>query len=415
VIVFDRDRSRFGERTPLGFRTVADTRRYQRLGRVLRRRHRLRNSLVQLIFVTIAIGLAALMPVIDAGPDIDNQRVSTLMFSLAGGIFAVLAVVFSLLFLVVPYANTTLTPRLTLFREDPVVWRSFAFFIAVFVFCSVSGIVLESDEVVSVIVPAIALFLVLVALGAIRTLQFRAYRSLQLGATLRDITIQGHRVLDILYADAPAQADRAAAELPPVETEVRWPHDLCFLTQVDIPKLVRTAAAVDGIVEVSVPVGGELRRDIVILTVRRGGERIDAAGLLRLLDTGPDRTFDQDPLFAFRLLVDIALRALSPAINDPITAVQAIGGVHDLLHSLVARDLDVGHISGDDSVVRVVLTVPSWEGYLEIGFDELLPYIAPFPQARQRLAAMVDALLAEAPQARRASLEARQRSLAELG
>ena len=49
------------------------------------------------------------------------------------------ALVFSLLFLVVPYANTSLTPRLTLFRENPVVWHSFAFFVAVFVFLSVGG------------------------------------------------------------------------------------------------------------------------------------------------------------------------------------------------------------------------------------------------------------------------------------
>ena len=42
------------------------------------------------------------------------------------------------------------------------------------------------------------------------------------------------------------------------------------------------------------------------------------------IELGAERTFEQDPKYALRLLVDIAIRALSPAVNDPITAVQAL-------------------------------------------------------------------------------------------
>ena len=91
------------------------------------------------------------MPSIDAGSDIDNGTVTTLLFSLAGGLIALITLVFSLLFLVVPYANTSLSPRLTLFRDDPVVWRSFAYFVAVFVFLTVSGLSLSDDSEVSVL------------------------------------------------------------------------------------------------------------------------------------------------------------------------------------------------------------------------------------------------------------------------
>jgi uncharacterized membrane protein len=372
----------------------------------------LRIGLVQFIFIAFGIGLALLMPEIDIGADVDTNRVSNLMFSLSGGVVAVIAIVFSLLFLVVPYANTNLTPRLTLFREDPVVWRSFAFFVAVFVYCATAGMVLSNDEEISFLVPSIALFLVLVALGAIRTLQFRAYRSLQLGATLGDITAQGQRVLDVLYEEVPAKADEGHIELPPVEADVRWPNGLGVLAQVDVPKLLRLATASDALVELKVRVGGELRRGVVVVSIRRGAERIDHARVLRLLDAAGDRTFNQDPLFAFRLLVDIALRAVSSAINDPITAVQAIGGVHELLHTLVDRDLDIGHIGSTDGELRVVLDVPAWEDYLAIGVDELSPYVGRSPQVRQRLVAMVDALVDEAPPSRRAALETRQRALA---
>ena len=64
------------------------------------------------------------------------------------------------------------------------------------------------------------------------------------------------------------------------------------------------------------------------------------------------------PLFGLRLLVHIALRSLSSAIDDPISAVQAIGGVHELLHSLIDRDLDIGRIADASGDIRVVLDVP---------------------------------------------------------
>jgi hypothetical protein len=60
--------------------------------------------------------------------------------------------------------------------------------------------------------------------------------------------------------------------------------------------------------------------------------------VLRGLVTGQERTFHQDPLFAFRLLADIGLRALSPAVNDPATAVQVLDTMQSILSPLVTRD-----------------------------------------------------------------------------
>jgi uncharacterized membrane protein len=374
----------------------------------------LRIGLVQLIYAAIGLGLALLVAEIDVGADVDSDRVASLFFSLTGGLVALIALVFSLLFLVVPYANTSLTPRLTLFRDNPIVWHSFAYFVGVFVFLSVGGLVVTNDSEVSFLVPLIALVVVLGSLGMVRSLQFGAYRSLQLGATLSDITAAGRRVIDVLYPDQFTDAAAEQAALPPVVSEVRWSGDLCFLRQIDLPKLVRQASAADAVVELPVGVGEELRPDVVIFAIRGASGGVQDGELVRLVDTGPDRSFEQDPLFAFRLLVDIALRALSSAINDPLTAVQAIGGVHELLHLLVHRDLDVGRVGDEDGTLRVVLTVPSWDDYLAIGVDEMVSYIAAFPQSRRRLVEMVESLLEEAPPSRRASLASRQRALAAL-
>ena len=71
-----------------------------------------------------------------------------------------------------------------------------------------------------------------------------------------------------------------------------------------------------------------------------------------------ERTFEQDPKYALRLLVDIAIRALSPAINDPTTAVQALDQIQDLLLRLGRRRLEIG-------AVREVLIESATQGRTE--------------------------------------------------
>jgi uncharacterized membrane protein len=369
-----------------------------------------RLGLIQVIYVGCAVALALVMPLIDVSPFIRNARVTSLFFAFAGGLIALIAVVFSLLFLVVPYANSSLTPRLTLFRDNPFVWHAFSFFIGVFVFLTASGIALGNDDRVSFLVPVIALLIVLASLIVVRALQFRAYRSVQFGITIMDVTAAGERVLDALYVDA-IDAHKSATDLAPLHSDVRWTGGLCMLRQVDTARLLRIASAAGAVIEFKVRVGEELRRDMVVASVR-GASGVDSRELFKAIETGPDRTFAQDPLFAFRLLVDIALRAVSPAINDPITAVQATAGIHELLHVLIDRDLDAGAVAAADGTVRVVLKVPEWEDYLSIGVDELVPYVRSTPQVSRRLAEMVDALLAEAPPSRRPMLESRRSMVA---
>jgi uncharacterized membrane protein len=95
--------------------------------------------------------------------------------------------------------------------------------------------------------------------------------------------------------------------------------------------------------------------------------------VLGALVTGQERAFRQDPLFAFRLLADIGLRALSPAVNDPATAVQVLDTMESLLRPLVSRDLDVAGVAGSGGVIRVVLALPSWDDYLRTGLLDVAP------------------------------------------
>jgi len=130
-----------------------------------------------------------------------------------------------------------------------------------------------------------------------------------------------------------------------------------------------------------------------------GGEVADTAVLAGLV-TGQERTFHQDPLFAFRLLADIAMRALSPAVNDPATAVQVLDTIESLLQALVSRDLDVADVTDSAGTVRVVLALPSWDDYLRTALDDLIESASRSPMVLLRAQTLLTSLLNAAPQAR---------------
>ena len=83
--------------------------------------------------------------------------------------------------------------------------------------------------------------------------------------------------------------------------------------------------------------------------------------------------------------MDIAIRALSPAINDPTTAVQAIDQIEDLLRRLGSRQLDAGYARDDSATIRVIFPVPTWEDYLALSFDEIRQFGASSVQVVRRL------------------------------
>jgi len=83
--------------------------------------------------------------------------------------------------------------------------------------------------------------------------------------------------------------------------------------------------------------------------------------------------------------VDVAIRALSPAINDPTTAVQALDQIEDLLRRLGRRELEAGYAGDATGTLRLIFPTPTWEDYLALAFDEIRQYGATSIQVMRRL------------------------------
>lgn len=92
------------------------------------------------------------------------------------------------------------------------------------------------------------------------------------------------------------------------------------------------------------------------------------------------------------MLVDIAIRALSPGINDPTTAIEALGRIGDLLALVGTRQLPDGILRDDGGEVRFLYRTPSWSDYLSLSFTEIRIYGADNPLVADELRHMLDEL-----------------------
>ena len=126
---------------------------------------------------------------------------------------------------------------------------------------------------------------------------------------------------------------------------------------------------------------------------------------------GPERTLEQDPLFAFRIIADVALKALSPAINDPTTGVLALDQLNRLLRILGRRRLRGHTIADRMGTPRVIFRTPNWEDYVYVACTEIRACGAGNVQIARRLRAMLDNLVATLPAHRHAALDAERRRL----
>jgi uncharacterized membrane protein len=176
---------------------------------------------------------------------------------------------------------------------------------------------------------------------------------------------------------------------------------------VDAGGLIAAARRSDCLFVLQHPVGDFVPSGAGLLEVLGTAPPAAERRLRRMFALGRERTIDQDPAFALRILVDIAIRALSPAVNDPTTAVQVLDYIEDLLLAVSRRELHgLGELRDATGRPRVVLPVRRWEDYLELGVTEIREYGATSVQVARRLRALLEELRAGVPPAHRVAVEA---------
>src|SRR5262245_16926435 len=243
--------------------------------RVLRRRRRLRAGIVQLLAVAIAIALAFGAPHIGVGFEIPTNRAIELLVAVGATTTTFIGIVFSLLFLVVQFGSTAFTPRLNLFRDAPIVWRTFALYTGVVVYSFTAALVIGPDERTTGAVPIVAFTGVLASLILYRRLQLSAFKSIQLASTLAQVERRGREVIDGLYADPvtePPDRSEPAVGLPVsrgAQQEIRWSGPPGILQMIDVPRVMRTAERSHSVIRFTVG-SGEMIPEAALIAVADG-------------------------------------------------------------------------------------------------------------------------------------------------
>jgi uncharacterized membrane protein len=339
-----------------------------------------------------------------------NSAAAMAMYSaIASGMLSLTAIVFSLTFLMVQFSATAYSPRLVLWlARDPVISHALGVFMATFLYALVALAWVDRGPSKVLLLSVIVVFLLLLASVAVFVLLIQRIALLQINRLLGFTGDCGRAVIDSLYP--PFEGDGALATAnanvsfgDATQTMVHRGRPM-VVQAIHIESLVWLAARSDAVIELTAAVGDTLIDTTPVLRVI-GRSRIDERQLRALIELGEERTFDQDPKYAIRILVDIAIKALSPAINDPTTAVQALDQIGDLLIRLGRRQLEIATVRDDAGAIRVFVPCPSWEDFLRLAFDEIRSYGATSVQVMRRMNALVSDLLAAVPVERRSALK----------
>ena len=164
------------------------------------------------------------------------------------------------------------------------------------------------------------------------------------------------------------------------------------ILSVDIGKLLAESQKANAVVELIPVVGDFVGKDEPLFALYGNVSGIDENILVSSINFGIERTLEQDPTFAFRIILDIALKALSPAINDPTTAVLAIDQLQRLLRSVGERNLRTDHITDESGKLRVIFRTPNWGDFVNLACTEVRRYGADSIQVVRRLRAMIENL-----------------------
>jgi uncharacterized membrane protein len=373
-------------------------------------RHYLSNSIwvLPVLATLAAIAAVRLLHWIEQDMGLESAIQPGTAIAVLGTIVSALltSVVFvcSSLLIAVQLVSAQLTPRIiSIVFRDPVIKLSLTLFAFMFMF-SLATLVRVSSAV-PLLTANVAAYGSLVSLAVFFYLIDRLGKTLRPSGALRAVALAGCRVIESVYPyRLPGRLEGVStlsAESPggePTATVTSTTEGVVLAF--DQNGLLAMAQRADCVIEMVPQVGDQVAAGDVLFRIFQGGAALQATALCQSIAVGQERTLEQDPTFAFRIIVDIALKALSPAINDPTTAVLALDRLQHLLRVVGDRHLDDGLIRDSTGRLRLVYRTPDWQDFVHLAVTEIRHFGGESIQIARRLRAMLEALVPAVPEAR---------------
>ena len=343
-------------------------------------------------------------------PDTARAVVGTI----AGSLFTLVVVASSAILVVVQLATAQLTPRLiTLVYRNNI--RKFSISLFVFTFTFSVAVLVRIDNEVPLLTSYIAAYGFLLNIAIFVYFIDDMGKTLRPSAVVRTVALAGREVIRSVYPQhVGAEQSHFANSI------MNWngqQHRVVLnksdgvILAFDRKGLVSLAVSANCLIELVPETGDFVAEGTPLFRIYEGGDELTDGSLRRLVTLGQERTLEQDPMFAFRIIVDIASKALSPAINDPTTAVLSIDQLQHLLRDVGNRHLSDGREFDTRGHLRLIYRTANWEDFVHLSITEIRHYGRDSVQVIRRLRAMLDNLIKTLPEHRAPLLQQELRLL----
>jgi uncharacterized membrane protein len=327
----------------------------------------------------------------------DDAR--SLLIVVSSTMITVTGLVFALTIVALQIASGQYSPRLLRnFMRDRGTQLVLSIFVGAFAYSTAGlytvGVQGSGQEA---FVPRLAvsgsLALALASVGVLIYFIHHLARSIQIDTIMSQVEREASAVIDEVYPHQPGyrEAEERCPEPPLVAVGLPSARS-GYIQAVDPDPLVRTAVRHGVVVVVARQVGDHVVAGTPIAWAwgRTAGQPPPGAGTLReavdeAVQVGFERTMVQDVGFGIRRLVDIANKALSPAVNDPYTGVQAVHHLSVLLCSLARLRLGDWIVRDDQGELRVAVPRPKFPDYLRLGTAQIRRFGAAEPAVTRAL------------------------------
>ncbi len=311
----------------------------------------------------------------------DPQVALTILAGIAGSIMTVVSIVFAILLMTLTLASTQFSPRILVsFVRDKATQWTLGIFLGTFSYCMAALPAVRSlpHPYVPVLTVLVAMLLALASVGWLIFFINHISRSISVNHIVDRIAGETEFVIDEIMphprgryeGSEQAPPSRAGRERTILARKSGYVRFVDFRFLVECAKSFGVQIALERGVGRFVPAGTPIMR--VVDAGRVTPEREDR--LLTAIDIGPARTMQQDVEFGIIQIVDIALRAISPAVNDPTTAINCIDQLSRIMILWTGRAPPPSYLHAPPHVLRVAIPWIGFDALLDTAFEQIRHY-----------------------------------------
>ena len=313
----------------------------------------------------------------------DPQVAQIILATIAASIMTVVSIVFAILLMTLTLASMQFSPRILLgFVRDRVTQWTLGIFLGTFAYCMAA--LPAARTLPHPFAPvAAATCAMLLAVTCVAWLIFFIHhisQAISVNHIVDRIARETERVIDAIMPDRRRHAyDPAGVPFDDSKREAPVSSTTSgYIRYVDSERLLGLAKKFKVRIRLLRRVGHFVPEGIPLFNASPG-ERLDkerVAELRSAFDIGPTRTLQQDVEFGVIQIVDIALKAISPAVNDPSTAITCIDQLGRIMIRFVNRSVPASLLCDPPHVVRVIIPWIAVENLLETAFEQIRHYSA---------------------------------------